>query len=501
MAPKTGKSGTTRKITALLAATVATSGIAVAVTLSAEAAPAPAGAAAAADSMQSAMRRDLGLSAEGATTRLADEDRAARADRGLRKQLAAKLGGSWYDAGRGKLVVAVTDNAAAATARSAGADAVLVSRTEAQLDELKARLDANQARSPKTVPAWYVDLPGNKIVVKSRGSAIAAARAFVAASGVPADAVSVEASDESPRKLIDVVGGNAYYIGSGTRCSVGFSVTGGFVTAGHCGSTGASTTQPSGSFAGSSFPGNDYAFVRVGAGNTVIGAVNNYSGGRVAVAGSTDAPVGSSICRSGSTTGWRCGTIQARNSSVTYPEGTITGLIRTNACAEPGDSGGSAISGSQAQGVTSGGSGNCSSGGTTYFQPVNEILQAYGLSLVTNGGTPPTTTPPTTNPPGTCTGTTYTGSLASGGRAVQPNNSYYQTTVTGAHRGCLTGPAGTDFDLYLQKWNGSTWANVGTGGTPSNVESVSYTGTAGYYRWQVHAYSGSGSYTLRASRP
>ncbi|MCP2269644.1 S1 family peptidase [Actinokineospora diospyrosa] len=486
-----------RRITALLSATVATAGVVVAVSLSAEAAPAPP---AAADGMRAAMQRDLGLSAEQAGTRITNEDRAAKADRALRKQLANRHGGSWYDAGRGKLVVAVTDTGAAAAARSAGADAVVVSRTEAQLDDLKAKLDANLARSPKTVPAWYVDVTSNKIVVKSRGSALAAARAFVAASGVPADAVAVEASDESPRKLIDVVGGNAYYIGSGTRCSVGFSVNGGFITAGHCGRTGATTTTPSGSFAGSSFPGNDYAFVRVNSGNTMIGAVNNYSGGRVAVAGSTEAPVGSSICRSGSTTGWHCGTIQARNSSVTYPEGTITGLIRTNVCAEPGDSGGSAISGSQAQGVTSGGSGNCSSGGTTYFQPVNEILQVYGLSLVTGGGTPPTTTPPTT-PPGTCTGTTYTGSLASGGQAIQPNNSYYQTSVTGAHRGCLTGPSGTDFDLNLQKWNGSSWANVASGTTPSNVESVSYTGTAGYYRWQVHAYSGSGSYTLRASRP
>ena len=67
---------------------------------------------------------------------------------------------------------------------------------------------------------------------------------------------------------------------------------------------------------------------------------------------------------------------------MTYPQGTVTGLTRTNVCAEPGDSGGSFISGSQAQGVTSGGSGNCTSGGTTYFQPVNEILSAYGLTLV-----------------------------------------------------------------------------------------------------------------------
>ena len=64
----------------------------------------------------------------------------------------------------------------------------------------------------------------------------------------------------------------------------------------------------------------------------------------------------------------------------------MSGLSRSNACAEPGDSGGSWISGNQAQGVTSGGSGNCSSGGTMWFQPVNEILSVYGLSLTTSGG-------------------------------------------------------------------------------------------------------------------
>ncbi|HTJ32155.1 MAG TPA: carbohydrate-binding protein [Dactylosporangium sp.] len=85
---------------------------------------------------------------------------------------------------------------------------------------------------------------------------------------------------------------------------------------------------------------------------------------------------------------------------MTYSQGTVTGLVRSNACAEPGDSGGSWLSGSQAQGVTSGGSGNCTSGGTMYYQPVNEILQAYGLTLLTTGGPGPTPTATgTTTPP------------------------------------------------------------------------------------------------------
>ncbi|MGH3313685.1 MAG: trypsin-like serine protease, partial [Streptomyces sp.] len=65
-------------------------------------------------------------------------------------------------------------------------------------------------------------------------------------------------------------------------------------------------------------------------------------------------------------------------------EGTVRGLTRSSVCAEPGDSGGSFISGSQAQGTTSGGSGDCSYGGNTYYQPVNEALSAYGLTLSTS---------------------------------------------------------------------------------------------------------------------
>lgn len=454
------------------------------------AAAAPPPRASASEGMLAALQRDLGLTADQAATRLATEKRANDTNLSLRKDLGATYAGGWL--ADGKLVVGVTSATAASSVRAQGATARVVSRSEKALDTVRFSLDRTKSRAPKTVPGWYVDAPSNTVVVLSRPDATAAAWRFVRAAGVPSDAVRVVASTESPRPLIDVVGGNAYYIGSGTRCSVGFSVNGGFVTAGHCGRTGATTTQPGGRFAGSSFPGNDYAYVQVNAGNTPVGAVNNYAGGRVNVAGSQDAAVGSTVCRSGSTTGWHCGTIQARNASVTYPEGTITGLIRTNVCAEPGDSGGSLLAGSQAQGVTSGGSGNCSSGGTTFFQPVNEILQAYGLTLVTSGGGEP--------PGGDCEGTA-TGNLSSGASAVQPNGSYYQSTASGTHTGCLDGPSGADFDLYLQKWNGSAWADVASGTTPNPDETVSYNGTAGYYRYVVHTYSGSGAYTLGYSRP
>ncbi|MFI6760099.1 S1 family peptidase [Micromonospora sp. NPDC050417] len=333
----------------------------------------------------SAMQRDLGLTADQVQARLAADSRAAKAEESLRGSLGSRFGGAWLVDGS-QVVVGVTDTAVAERVRAAGAQPKLVARSEAALTAIKDTLDASGNTAPKSVTGWYVDVTSNTVVVQSTPDGVASAAGFAATSGAPAGAVRVAVSAEVPQTYYDVRGGDAFYIGSG-RCSIGFSVNGGFVTAGHCGSTGQAVSGSNrvamGSFAGSSFPGNDYAWVRTNANWVPRGVVNRYSGSTtVAVRGSTESAVGASICRSGSTTGWRCGTVQAKNQTVRYSQGSVGGLTRTNACAEPGDSGGSWLSGNQAQGVTSGGSGNCSSGGTTYFQPVREILSAYGLSLV-----------------------------------------------------------------------------------------------------------------------
>jgi len=106
--------------------------------------------------------------------------------------------------------------------------------------------------------------------------------------------------------------------------------------------------------------------------------------------------------------------------------------------------------------------------------------------------------------PAACTGgTLYTGSLAGAGASqLQPGGTYYFSSVSGSHKGCLVGPtSGADFDLYLQKWNGSSWVIVARGETATSNETITYSGTSGYYRWQVYSYSGSGSYNLWIVRP
>ena len=110
--------------------------------------------------------------------------------------------------------------------------------------------------------------------------------------------------------------------------------------------------------------------------------------GDVTVKGSTPVGVGAAICRSGRTSGWRCGTVEALGQTVSYGTGeTILNLTRTSACSEGGDSGGSFLTVvGQAQGVLSGGSGSCKGGGKrskSFFQPIAPILSAYGLTLKT----------------------------------------------------------------------------------------------------------------------
>ncbi len=239
--------------------------------------------------------------------------------------------------------------------------------------------------------AWYVDSATNQVVVSLdqtfTGAKLAKMTAVTSQFG---SAVRVERVAGTLSKYI--AGGEAIY-GGGSRCSLGFNVRTSsganyFLTAGHCTNiastwyANSSNTTVLGTRAGSSFPGNDYGIVQYT--NTSIakpGSVYLYNGTYQDITTAADAFVGEAVKRSGSTTGLRSGSVTALNATVNYPQGTVYGLIRTNVCAEGGDSGGALFDGTKALGLTSGGSGNCSSGGTTYFQPVKEALAAYGVSV------------------------------------------------------------------------------------------------------------------------
>ena len=241
-------------------------------------------------------------------------------------------------------------------------------------------ISAAVARSGVDGIAWHTDTAAGKVVVTADSTVSAAEVATVKHSaGASADAIAVKHTRGVFRLLLS--GGAAIY-GGRYRCSLGFNVVQGstyyFLTAGHCGKvaktwyTNSSHTTLIGPTINYSFPGNDYALVRYD--NTSL----SHPGGFTVA----DAVVGEQVKRTGSTTGTHSGTVTALNVTVRYQGGgTVSGMIQTTVCAEPGDSGGPLYDGTKALGITSGGSGDCKSGGTTFYQPVPEAANAYGVTV------------------------------------------------------------------------------------------------------------------------
>ena len=239
--------------------------------------------------------------------------------------------------------------------------------------------------------AWGVDSATNQVVVTVDSSVTGARLASVKAA-VRSLGGSARLEYASGTFQVLIIGGDAIY-GSRYRCSLGFNVTKGsahyFLTAGHCGkaeptwwsSTSHSTSTLLGKTTGATFPGKDYAIVQYA--STWTGGYPSKAG-NTTITGAAAAHVGEVVTRDGSTTQIHTGTVTALNVTVHYAGGgTVRGLIQTTVCAEPGDSGGPLYdtATSKAIGLTSGGSGDCKKGGTTFFQPVLAALSAYGVTI------------------------------------------------------------------------------------------------------------------------
>jgi streptogrisin D len=303
----------------------------------------------------------------------------------LAEDLGTDAAGTYYDAKSKNLVVNVLDKAAAQTVEEAGAEARLVENSLAELKSARSTL-----KQDATIPgtSWVTDPTTNKVVVTADRTVSEAewAKLTKVVDGLGATAELKRTKGEFKPF---VAGGDAITGGSG-RCSLGFNVVRGgepyFLTAGHCTESISTWSDSSGNEIGtneeSSFPDNDYGLVKYTAEVDHPSEVNLYNGSAQQITGAAEATVGMKVTRSGSTTQVHDGTVTGLDATVNYGSGDIVnGLIQTDVCAEPGDSGGSLFSGSNAVGLTSGGSGDCTSGGETFFQPVTEALSATGTEI------------------------------------------------------------------------------------------------------------------------
>ncbi|MEU6389521.1 S1 family peptidase [Streptomyces sp. NPDC046939] len=357
--------------------------------------------------MVRALADSLGVSEESAVRRL--DAQAAQQDRlaGLAKGGISTDGAFFTSAG--KLTVNAHNAAEAKKVEKAGLDARVPERGQAELDAIKAKLDAVATkRVPSGVTSWGVDLASDTVTVKVDNGSGAAAKAFLAQAGKFGSAVKVvRAQEELVPQAVIYPGSRMTF--NGYICSVGYGAHDRngkqyLVTAGHCVEDLPVLSYDNVRFAKATHTrfalgsrSVDMGVAAIDAGNSIATSVGTWGNSSpVAVRGSQRAASGAALCKSGQTTGWTCGKVSSYNVSVTYtdqnggPDTVVTGLGSSTVCTEGGDSGGAYISGNQAQGMTSGGptgqscTGGVNSRGSSYFQPLDDALSYYGLTLNTN---------------------------------------------------------------------------------------------------------------------
>jgi hypothetical protein len=171
-------------------------------------------------------------------------------------------------------------------------------------------------------------------------------------------------------------------------CLLGFNAKAGatyyFLAAAHCvpavgGTVYAGTGTVLGVVAARD-PSHDHALVRYT--NATIAkpsAVNLFAGGLQPITSFGSGTVGQAVRRTGPN-GVRSGTITALNVTINYAGGTVYNMIRTTVCSEPGESGGPLFAGTVGIGLNWGGSGNCATGGASYYSSTRRAATAYGVT-------------------------------------------------------------------------------------------------------------------------
>jgi hypothetical protein len=280
-------------------------------------------------------------------------------------------------------------------------------------------VDVVDALKDRGVDVLGSRLDGTVLTVSVESAADAA---LVASTGAVAEVGEPERRDFSRidfEAVQDVYDGQGYawanQDGTANQCSVGFTgyrVSTGekrLVTAGHCvagmsaikGQVRTLNQSRAGSggvfggaiglpVAGSGAFGNGYdtgLVAATAAGVVPIPSALTWGGGASSPLASAPLPVigqsaavqGGDVCKSGSRTGWTCGTILAVDEVVAVSDSKVNSIV-TDACVQPGDSGGGALSGRRAVGVVSGSS-DLSCDDPSYSSVIFPMVSATGASV------------------------------------------------------------------------------------------------------------------------
>ncbi|MFI6096304.1 fibronectin type III domain-containing protein [Lentzea sp. NPDC051213] len=377
----------------------------------------------------------LGVSAEQARTQLVAQDEAHKKFKGLPQDLRAQLAGHWFDPEAKALTVSVTSAKAAEQASALGVRATIVGRSAAELDRLLGEVRKLVGQGVPGVYSWGVDLKDNQVdvTVNTSKKTQATEQFLTKVRALGAGVNVVQTKSQQSQQAGTVQPGSPWWPGSESNCSIGFAATdsnGGkhFLTAGHCtndanqaayGQSGQQnklgTSNVGGSRSVNAREGDMGVVAVTEPGWTLSAAVNTWGQPAITVTGSAEAMVGDRVCHSGNTSKWQCGEVKYTHKAVDYGGGLIIeDLTWTTACSRGGDSGGGWLLGDKAVGLHDGGPSQCVQNPTqdddlSIFQPVNEALRKWSLTLVT-GGSGDTTAP---SAPGNARSTGSTSTSAS----------------------------------------------------------------------------------------
>lgn len=349
-----------------------------------------------------AFAHDMGMTLDEAQAYVHAGSTAADVEATARSMFPESFAGAWrepMDPSNPVRVAFVGDagrKAAAVAARLSSArpvTGVSAALTLRQLAELTARVTND-------LPAWAAagirisqvteDVPGNRVVITVPDAPAHAAASLIGRYGARAiaveDAPAVRAAVRSTaadlatcvdrHHCTNVMRGGIHSLansdGSLYECTTGFTAHKGtelpdhVVTAGHCFAMNSTVTHngvPIGTVTGRKFSGSidgeNYTIQPAPVWydmNWVYynDAIKEYWIEKVAARTAPAEDVGTPVCRSGITTGLRCGTVKSENATIVVSGVTLTGQRIASGCALPGDSGGPIVYSETAYGVVSG---------------------------------------------------------------------------------------------------------------------------------------------------
>lgn len=305
--------------------------------------------------------------------------------------LAGRLGrsrtaGVYLDPTRRRMVVTVTDPAAAKAVTDAGGTAKLVTYSAAQLDAVVGELDAV---TPIPNTGFGVDVANDEVLIQVGDTVGEADRARLRAvaelHGSAARIVQVGGTMEP-----GMAGGETIQARTGKRCTAGFNVRDKsdpnslfLITAGHC-TLGTADWLDLGGFyfgyrVGARYPTYDYGLIRHY--NASVSKPGNVwvPGGVQNITYSRDSYAGEWVCVNGAVSGYTCNHVLVKHWTVVYSNGDkVKDMDFVSVCRNHGDSGGPMFDGDAALGIMSGfNSSTCQA----YYQPINPALAWYGVEV------------------------------------------------------------------------------------------------------------------------